>query len=245
MAKCDCCGKEINLHYDSYTRVLKGVQFNVCSDCVQYLNLLNADSVSEESQSIIQKWATTLLGSVSVAPAKITAFRDAIYSKRPMSSNSAERMKSSDTDSSANHNKLYDINEGSGSVWTFVSKVACFFLVLGFMVGGGAIGNYISYHNKDGGAILIGVLIGLVIGLVVVSGHMMLVDMVDNIADSKRYLKSIRKIIVDHYAGQDNDSRSENSNIANVSKNTWVCTCGSEQPLTNTYCSHCGKRKDS
>ena len=98
-------------------------------------------------------------------------------------------------------NKQNDDNNGSGSIWTLVSKAICFLLVIGLMIGGGAIGSYMSSGN-EGGAVFVGVLAGLIVGLLIVSGHMMLVDMVDNIADSKRYLRSIRDMLAKHYTEQ-------------------------------------------
>ena len=212
MLKCDCCGKQLSNNY-SFTRVLSGVEFNVCSDCIQYLDLLNSldYNSSEDSKKTVEKWASKLMGRVSVNLSKITAFRNAIFQDSKIVPN-VKNKEENNQGQSDNTRELNDTNNGSGSVWTTVSKVVCLFLVIGLMVAGGLIGRELdligdeAYNKRDYSAdIVVGAVIGLVVGLVVVSGQMMLVNMVDNIADSKRYLRSIRDMLANHFAEQGRD----------------------------------------
>ncbi len=243
MEQCDCCGKEIRLHYDSFTRVLGGVYFNTCSDCAQNLSILCEDPVSEETTQRIRNWAAELLARETVAKQKEAAFRKAVFSDRQISSGRTERVQSGNTIHNASRNRLFDIDNGSGSGWTTVSKIGCFFLVFGLMAGGGVLGSFVSYNSDDTGVVLLGVMIGLIVGLVVVSGHMMLIDMVDNIADSKQYLKSIRRIMDDHFSLQESEDRLGQGIPMQVRTSSWICSCGSEQPLTNSYCGCCGRKR--
>ena len=139
-----------------------------------------------------------------MAPTKIQAFRNAVFPNKSVNNGAVQTVPPEKKTTAADQGfytspppEKYKVRFDTGSPWTIISKIACFFLVFGLMIGGGAIGHYVSYHSDDAGAIVIGALIGLGIGLVVVSGQMMLVDMVDNIADTKQYIKSIREILLD------------------------------------------------
>lgn len=179
---CDCCGLTLSSANNSHKTSIEGVSFLLCDDCATHIVQLDQRyflSTNEKNKEL--KWASEILSMNRMNPQKRKAF--AQFCENPT-------MKIRGNTISVKDEKQFgaiDVVE-IGSPWTAFAKITCFLFVIATLVTGGIIGNKIIYN---GAGWFFGALIGLIIGLINVSGTMLLVQIADDIANSKRYIKAI------------------------------------------------------